>query len=101
MLLRRLSGIAVLLMPVLGASSPRLIISTSTPLVWHSDDSRNWAGYAAGGGSFTGVTATWTIPQSSGSGVDATWVGIGGLQTRDLIQAGTQGTVTRSGSVTH
>ncbi len=64
--------------------------------------SRNWAGYAAASGSFTGVTGTWTVPHliSSGSfGSDATWVGIGGVHSRDLIQAGTEETSTQSGAV--
>ncbi len=63
--------------------------------------SRNWSGYAASG-NFSAVTGTWTIPQaqSNGSGSSgATWVGIGGLDSRDLIQAGTEETVTRSGGI--
>jgi hypothetical protein len=40
------------------------------------------------------VTGTWTVPQPSSStstaGVGATWVGIGGVNSHDLIQAGTQ-----------
>ncbi|HEY1293448.1 MAG TPA: G1 family glutamic endopeptidase, partial [Chloroflexota bacterium] len=34
----------------------------------------------------------------SPAGADATWVGIGGVNTRDLIQAGTQQTVSGNGS---
>ncbi|MDQ6674626.1 MAG: G1 family endopeptidase [Chloroflexota bacterium] len=55
--------------------------------------SHNWSGYAAAGGSYTGVTGTWTVPQLAATGapgVGATWVGIGGVSSRDLIQAGTQ-----------
>ena len=56
--------------------------------------SQNWAGYAATGGQrYTGVSGTWTVPQlasSGAAGVGATWVGIGGVNSRDLIQAGTQ-----------
>ena len=55
--------------------------------------SRNWAGYAATRGSYTAVSGTWTVPQfaaSSPAGVDAIWVGIGGADSPDLIQAGTQ-----------
>ena len=56
--------------------------------------SHNWSGYAATGGTFTGVSGTWTVPQpsssSTASGVGATWVGIGGVSSQDLIQAGTQ-----------
>jgi hypothetical protein len=63
--------------------------------------SQNWSGYAATGGTFTAVTGTWTVPNfspDSPTGADAAWVGIGGVDTRDLIQAGTQQTVSRSGS---
>lgn len=57
--------------------------------------SRNWSGYVASGGTFTGVTATWTVPTvtPTGTSADATWVGIGGATSTDLVQAGTQATV--------
>jgi hypothetical protein len=57
--------------------------------------SSNWSGYAASGGTYTSVTATWTVPQvaATSTGADATWVGIGGLTSTDLIQAGTQAVV--------
>ena len=66
-----------------------------------TSSSSNWSGYAASGGTFTSVTATWTVPTVSenSSGADATWVGIGGLSSRDLIQAGTQAMVDGSGVV--
>jgi Peptidase A4 family len=63
--------------------------------------SQNWSGYTATGGTFTSVTGTWSVPQFSAdspTGADATWVGIGGVDTRDLIQAGTQQTVARTGA---
>jgi hypothetical protein len=63
--------------------------------------SRNWAGYAATGGSFTAVSGTWAVPTVSAGrtpAADATWVGIGGIRARDLIQAGTDATV-QSGQV--
>jgi hypothetical protein len=63
--------------------------------------SQNWSGYSATGGTFTSVTGTWTVPQftaDSPTGADATWVGIGGVDSRDLIQAGTQQTVARTGA---
>ncbi len=62
--------------------------------------SHNWSGYNATGGTFTSVTGTWTVPQvstSSGQGASATWVGIGGVSSRDLIQAGTQDTASGTG----
>jgi hypothetical protein len=64
--------------------------------------SSNWSGYAASGGKFTSVTATWTVPtvSAASAGADATWVGIGGLESRDLIQAGTQA-MASGGSVTY
>jgi Peptidase A4 family len=64
-----------------------------------TSSSSNWSGYAASGGNFTSVTATWTVPNVSPntSGADATWVGIGGLTSRDLIQAGTQAMVDGTG----
>ncbi|TME93721.1 MAG: hypothetical protein E6I40_09470 [Chloroflexi bacterium] len=63
------------------------------------DTSSNWSGYAATGGTFTSVSGTWIVPQPSGttSGVDATWVGIGGMTSTDLIQAGTQTMVSGRG----
>jgi hypothetical protein len=63
--------------------------------------SSNWSGYAATGGTFTSVTGSWIVPTvaPTSAGADATWVGIGGLSSRDLIQAGTQATVSGSGSV--
>lgn len=65
--------------------------------------SRNWAGYAATGGTFTAVSGTWTIPTVSAgrtAAADATWVGIGGVSSTDLIQAGTDATV-QSGRVVY
>ena len=55
--------------------------------------SHNWAGYATTPGTYTGVTGTWTVPVpgiNGAPGVGATWVGIGGVSSHDLIQAGTQ-----------
>jgi len=65
------------------------------------DTSQNWSGYSATGGTYTAVSGTWTVPQftpDSPAGADAAWVGIGGVNTRDLIQAGTQQTVSGTGS---
>ena len=82
-------------------SSPTAAVPppVSTPATGAST-SRNWSGYAATSGTFTGVTGSWKVPQllSAGSfGTDATWVGIGGVNSRDLIQAGTEETTVRSG----
>lgn len=54
-------------------------------------DSLNWAGYAVTPGSgITGVDSTFTVPSAAEvpPGFSATWAGIGGYSTSDLIQAG-------------
>lgn len=64
--------------------------------------SHNWSGYAATGGTYTAVSGTWTVPQTAAGdsfGSEATWVGIGGVSSRDLIQAGTETTAASSGRV--
>lgn len=67
--------------------------------------SLNWAGYVAqNSGTYTSVTGTWTIPAvpaNPSGAADATWVGIGGVQTHDLIQAGTQALINSNGTVTY
>ncbi len=84
---------------------------TSPSLPTSLDQSHNWSGYAATGGKYTSVTGTWTVPSlntsssssSTGSnrGVGATWVGIGGTSSRDLIQAGTQEMTDGQGRVSY
>lgn len=71
------------------------------PFPDNQNTSHNWSGYAATGGNFTSVSGTWSVPQFSADGsfgIDAAWVGIGGVRSRDLIQAGTQETVNGSGT---
>lgn len=56
--------------------------------------SSNWTGYAALNDQYTGVSAEWVVPDStptnSALSADAAWVGIGGINDNNLIQAGTQ-----------
>lgn len=76
--------------------------NSTAPNVGANGNSRNWSGYIADNGNYTSVTGTWTIPQPTTSGhtaTDATWVGIGGVSSNDLIQAGTQNVVSPSGQV--
>ncbi len=77
--------------------------TTTTTPARITDTSSNWSGYVANGGTYTSVTGTWIVPQvaATTTGADATWVGIGGVTGTDLIQAGTQATVTGDGSVTY
>ena len=66
--------------------------------------SRNWSGYVADGGtSYTAVGGTWVVPKPDPTvpGNDATWVGIGGASSTDLIQAGTEATVNGDGTVSY
>jgi hypothetical protein len=75
--------------------------ASKKPSSVEANASANWAGYAATGKGFTGVQASWKIPTVKPSktfGVDATWVGIGGVTTNDLIQGGTE-TVVQNGIV--
>ena len=54
-------------------------------------DSLNWAGYATTPGSgITAVNSTFTVPTANDllPGFSATWAGIGGFSSQDLIQAG-------------
>jgi hypothetical protein len=85
------------------APAPTQPDTTTTTPARITDTSSNWSGYVANGGTYTSVTGTWIVPQvaATTTGADATWVGIGGVTGTDLIQAGTQATVTGDGSVTY
>ncbi len=59
-----------------------------------TSDSVNWSGYVdipSGTNKVTNVTSTWVVPKVNGTtpGFAATWTGIGGYNSSDLIQAGT------------
>lgn len=62
------------------------------PLHGGTVDSLNWSGYAVvpPAGGVTGVSSTFTVPTAGlvPPGFAATWTGIGGYDTSDLIQAG-------------
>jgi len=69
---------------------PGRVIPTSNA----TEDSLNWSGYAVtnpAGHKITKVTSTFVVPavNSTTPGFGATWTGIGGFNTSDLIQAGT------------
>ncbi len=76
-----------------GTPAPSPTSSTAPAAV--GTTSRNWSGYVVSAGTFTAVRGTWTMPtvSAAGTGTDATWVGIGGATTTDLVQAGTQAMV--------
>ncbi len=77
--------------------------STSQPQVTSGYTSSNWSGYFASGGTYTSVSASWKATSPTGNGVsnsaDSTWIGIGGITSSDLIQMGTENTVSASGQV--
>jgi hypothetical protein len=75
--------------PAPGQTAPTSPRPTTIP---NQGTSHNWSGYAATNGNYTAVSATWTVPSvgSGDAGVGASWVGIGGVNSRDLIQAGTE-----------
>jgi len=86
--------------PAVDPNAPPLVV---TDMLGNQSESQNWAGYAAIEGSYTSVSATWTVPDiglASAAGIDAAWVGIGGVTGTDLIQAGTQATVSGGGVTT-
>jgi hypothetical protein len=100
-------GVAVFAM-ILSAISPGvgLAIAAMPVTAGHVDAapsastlgySYNWAGYAAGGanGTVTQVVGTWVQPTlncaSPKTTYLATWVGIDGFNTSDLVQTGTGG----------
>jgi len=70
----------------------------------NAQTSLNWSGYVADRGTFTSVSGSWIVPDvasASSTMADATWVGIGGVTSENLIQAGTQALTDRRGNVTY
>jgi hypothetical protein len=65
----------------------------------------NWAGYVASGGTYTSVSGSWIVPNvgsnETSNDADATWVGIGGTSSHDLIQAGTEALPTSDGRIVY
>ena len=61
-------------------------VSTATPTL-------NWSGYTLETKNITAIHAAWVVPPviaPPATGYSATWIGIGGSETADLIQAGTE-----------
>jgi hypothetical protein len=94
--------------PGLGSGEPSATTTpTPTPVGQtapvYAYTSSNWAGYLASGGKFSDVSGSWNVPNVRGNGApvsgDATWIGIGGVTTSDLIQVGTDDSVTKDGQV--
>lgn len=62
------------------------------PLRNSTTSSLNWSGYAVTGSGIKGVAGTFVVPSAGlvPPGFAATWAGIGGYNTSDLIQAGVE-----------
>jgi len=90
----RVKNIALALLLVSGLIQARFAYAQTTAPENAIDpsNSRNWAGYVAQNGRYTSVSGSWkvTSPSASTDGSDAEWVGIGGVNSRDLLQTGTQ-----------
>lgn len=67
-----------------------------------ADVSTNWAGYVEETSGVDSISGTWTVPAvdpSAGTSASSVWVGIGGSNSDDLIQAGTEQDVERGRTV--
>ncbi|MFD7901840.1 G1 family glutamic endopeptidase [Kitasatospora sp. NPDC059747] len=99
---RALVASSAALLTVLGGAAPALAATApaivQAPLGHHGggvlrSTSSNWAGYAATGGKFTSVSASWVQPSVSCSGSDtwsSFWVGIDGDGSNSVEQLGTE-----------
>ena len=70
-------------------------IVAATSISGNTEDSSNWGGYVVtptSGVSYTSVSGSWTIPNISVTRQDAVaaqWIGLGGVNSADLLQMGT------------
>ena len=75
--------------PVIHAATPAGVRSAGG-LGWYSS---NWAGYAVAAGPYRSVSGQWTVPAAIPTGrssYSAQWVGVDGVSSAALIQAGTE-----------
>ena len=114
-LLSTRAGIAPIIMALLFASgvvAPAFAYAQSVTGTGGADGAQglsgnsalNWAGYVSDTGTYTAVSGAWTVPTVTSignNGADATWVGIGGVLTHDLIQAGTEAVSNSQGGATY
>ncbi len=72
-------------------SAPTVVTVSNTNPAQVAATSQNWSGYAIAMHGLSAISASWQVPQVTGSGSSdaSTWVGIGGIQSKTLIQAGT------------
>jgi hypothetical protein len=97
-------GLSIQIVPILGQQmTGQQIIDPASNIGRDLNQSNNWAGYVATGGTFTSVSGSWIVPQVNTTGMssDATWVGIGGAANYQLIQTGTMAVVNKNGQVSY
>jgi hypothetical protein len=78
--------------------------TANLPFAAITEKSLNWSGYVAKEGTYTAVSGGWIVPTvkpSESLAADATWVGVGGIENKNLIQAGTQAVADLDGSVAY
>jgi hypothetical protein len=70
---------------------PTVVTVTNAQPTLYSQKSQNWSGYFMQTGAITAISATWQVPQVTGTSDSdsSTWIGIGGVKNGSLIQAGT------------
>ena len=75
-----------------GGQRPHVLGHATGARTQQSLESTNWAGFIAGGSTFTGVESDWNVPSvvpSQSAEYSAQWIGIDGVLDSDLIQTGT------------
>ncbi|HLY64606.1 MAG TPA: G1 family glutamic endopeptidase, partial [Chloroflexota bacterium] len=72
-------------------AAPQTAFAQTLPPINQLEPTENWSGYVANNAYYTGVTALMEAPRPDllqVLGTAFSWVGIGGTQSNDLIQAG-------------
>ncbi|WP_206831923.1 G1 family glutamic endopeptidase [Alicyclobacillus fructus] len=69
-------------------------LATEVSMPTGTQTSENWGGYIdtpAGSQGYTSITGSWTVPSITGQNgaMAAQWIGLGGVETEDLLQIGT------------
>lgn len=95
------------LIAILLYQTPQMVAGQATATALNigskHNQSNNWAGYISTAGTFTSVSGSWIVPnvKAAANSADATWIGIGGITDKDLIQTGTQAIDNDNGQVTY
>jgi hypothetical protein len=99
---RRTTALSAALLAVLGTATPA--VATAAPAIangtvhnlhihLHNSSSGNWSGFAATGGGFTSISASWVEPTgkcTSATTYSSFWVGIDGDGSNSVEQTGSE-----------